>query len=143
MNEQDFRLVLECLINQGKTFKKNELAYLALTSKIELPFRDRLAFQIHKHFERQTQPMRCASREWKRFDLAILENGEPSCLIELKAMYAFDAFSEKGISHYAECINSDIKKMTRWRNTSTSKKTNHAAFNTSCNRGLPASRQRI
>jgi hypothetical protein len=69
----------------------NELAYLALTSKIELPLRDRISFELHKKFS----DTHLICREWKsketksskRIDIAIVDksNFKPVCLIELKA----------------------------------------------------------
>jgi hypothetical protein len=66
----------------GCEFKSNELAYLAATSKVEGPFRDRLAFFLHREHRDWT-----VCREWRRIDLAILNDGEPLGLIELKACH--------------------------------------------------------
>jgi hypothetical protein len=75
----------------GKAFEENELAYLAATSKIEFPFRDRLAFLLHKRYESKG----ClVAREFKnpRIDMAVLNpGGQPICLIQLKAVYSFNA----------------------------------------------------
>jgi hypothetical protein len=43
--------ICSALDEVGKTFEENELAYLAATCKIEFPFRDRLAFLLHKGSE--------------------------------------------------------------------------------------------
>ena len=82
---------LKCALSLlGKEFAPNELAYLALTMKVEGPFRDRLAFLLHQTYESGGFVV---AREWNRIDLAVLSsNGSPICLIELKAMYTFDAF---------------------------------------------------
>ncbi len=45
--EFEVKKALKVLKHKRGVFKKNELAYLALTSKPELQFRDRLAFQLH------------------------------------------------------------------------------------------------
>jgi len=74
-------------------FGKNELAFLALTTKIELPLRDRWGYAL---FRKLAGSKYVVSREWKRTDLAIIENGNPKVLIEIKALYTFDAVSSKG-----------------------------------------------
>lgn len=78
-------------------FQHDELGYLALTTKIELPLRDRWAFSLHKTLGPKGY---CIAREWNagsrsRIDLAILKRQVPMVLVELKAMYTFDAVSDK------------------------------------------------
>ncbi len=66
------------------SFEPDELAYLTLTSKPELPLRDRLAWALTKAGHR-------VAREWKRTDLAIMNGkGEPLALVELKAAHTCD-----------------------------------------------------
>jgi hypothetical protein len=72
-------------------FHENELAYLALTSKIELPIRDKWAYILYKRLAHQEF---IVSREWKRTDLAIIYKEMPKILIELKAIYTFDAIAD-------------------------------------------------
>ncbi len=87
-----FKFDIENIIsNITSNFQVNELAYLAFTSKIELPLRDRIAFELHKKFS----DTHLICREWKskesksskRVDIAIVDksNFKPVCLIELKA----------------------------------------------------------
>lgn len=87
-----FKFDIENIISKiASNFQLNELAYLALTSKIELPLRDRIAFELHKKFS----DTHLICREWKskesnsskRIDIAIVDksNFKPVCLIELKA----------------------------------------------------------
>jgi len=76
-----------------KEFGKNELAFLALTTKIELPLRDRWGYVL---FKKLAGSKYIVSREWKRTDLAIIEDGKPKVLIEIKAIYTFDAAFEGG-----------------------------------------------
>ncbi len=104
-------LLLTQLKKCGEYYQKDELAYLALTSKIELPFRDRLAYRLQRELE-QLGDGRWVSREWKRFDLAILrEREQPVALVELKAMYSFDMFQSRGLQLYPRLIASDQEKM--------------------------------
>ena len=87
----------EMIINSIKQlksdFKKDELAYLALTSKVENPLRDRIAYNLYSQIGNDY----IVCREWRgRYreegkrhatDLAILNKGEkaPRVLIEFKA----------------------------------------------------------
>jgi len=85
-------LIRKCLSDLDERFEKNELAYLSLTSKVELPLRDRMAFRLHMALSLRGLMV---AREWKagggaRIDLAILRDGEPLVLMEFKAMYTFD-----------------------------------------------------
>ena len=89
-------------------FQPDELAYLSLTTKIELPFRDRWAYSMFKEFKETNTVV---SREWKRTDLALLENGSPSALIELKAMYSFDAaLKPNDIAGFTDAMSRDEEK---------------------------------
>lgn len=100
-------IVVRSLGSLEKEFQPNELAYLALTTKIELPLRDRWAFSLY----RELGDSLIVSREWKRTDLAILRGQSPQVLIELKAMYSFDAALDRGgISGYTDAMSRDAKK---------------------------------
>ena len=108
------KLLLDTLNSVPKKFTKNELAYLSLTGKIELPFRDKWAFILYKKLYHRKF---IVSREWtyeqKRIDLAILHNQhkpEPEVLIELTAMYTFDALSKKIRAAYIQKLKNDEKK---------------------------------
>jgi hypothetical protein len=93
----------------GKAFEENELAYLAVTSKIEHPFRDRLSFLLHRRYEAEGY---FVAREWKRIDMAVLNHeGQPVCLIELKAMYTFDALTKP--MYFASLLSNDEIKARR------------------------------
>jgi hypothetical protein len=89
-----------------QAFQPNELAYLAMTTKIELPFRDRLAFQLHQIL---SPTGLLVTREWNRIDLAVLDkSSRPLCLIELKAMYTFDAGLR--VSKFTSATSADEQK---------------------------------
>lgn len=89
-------------------FQCNEIAYLALTTKIEGPLRDRWAYSLHKALSPHDYVI---AREWpglktqclkrRHADLAILARQipedpvvrpalSPCAIIELKALYSFD-----------------------------------------------------
>jgi hypothetical protein len=86
------------------SFNENELAYLALTSKIEFPIRDKLAYNLYKKLWGQGI---IVAREWRRSDLAFLDGGEPVFICELKAAYTFDIFKHED---YLKLIEKDIAK---------------------------------
>ncbi len=74
----------------GRAFEPNELAFLALTSKIERPIVDRVAYRLFSTL----RPSQKVGREWPldsiRVDLAILEQESPKVLLEAKAMGTSD-----------------------------------------------------
>ena len=50
MNSSWSQRVAETMESLDQEFSQDELAYLALTSKVELPIRDRLAHTLHRGF---------------------------------------------------------------------------------------------
>lgn len=96
----------------SSSFMTGELAYLALTSKVEFPIRDRLAFRLHTRLG--AGPSRVA-REWHRTDLAVLKaDGAPILLLEVKAMYSFDAVdSAVGLNNFHRQVLKDHGKSLR------------------------------
>lgn len=81
----------------GQAFSSNELAYLALTSKVEIPVRDRLAVRLHNALRNRY----LVARECpERTDLAVFSRSEvgqhgsrakPMLVLQAKAMYSYDA----------------------------------------------------
>ncbi len=102
--------IVEGLRGMDKRFEDGELAYLALTSKIELPIRDRLAFMLQKTLGQEGFVV---AREWPtgngrgRVDIAILEKGRPVVLVELKAMYAFNALVGNSMNRFLKELVKD------------------------------------
>ena len=108
------KTISEALSNLGADFEPNELAYLALTSKVELPIRDKLAFHLHRQFNKETNIH--IAREWgmidrRRIDLAVIEDDVPSMLLEIKAMYSFDMFTKNANYQYSKLVEKDVEKM--------------------------------
>jgi hypothetical protein len=99
----------ECLEAAAASFAPGELAYLALTSKVERPLQDRLAWCLHTRL-----PGLVVSREWRATDIAVLSAGaeSPLMLLEAKAMYSFDVGWEHraGASAYPRLMQQDIAK---------------------------------
>lgn len=101
------KLLADSLGSINGEFREDELAYLALTTKIEHPFRDCWAFSL----QRILPASFIAAREWRRTDIAIIEEQSPRVLIELKAMYTFDvALDMEGISGFCEAMERDEVK---------------------------------
>lgn len=73
-------------------FQEDELAYLALTRKIEPPIRNKLSFRLHQLLHPQNL---LVSREWEHLDIVVLKNRKPRAIIEIKAMFTFDATDVK------------------------------------------------
>lgn len=104
------KILVETIAGMGDAFAPNELAYLASTTKIELPFRDRLAYLLHRRLESDKLHV---VREWRRVDLAILDaSGSPVCLLELKAMYTFDAIGSS-VEPFIAAMAADEEKASR------------------------------
>ncbi len=99
--------IIYTLKNIPYEFQENELAYLALTTKIELPFRDRWAYSLFKNLAHTNVNV---SREWKRTDLALIQNSSPLALIELKAMYTFDALNQRQLAEFTNAMSTDEEK---------------------------------
>ena len=100
-------LIQESLTSVDREFRPNELAYLALTTKIENPLRDRWAFMLHQNANASLT----VAREWLRTDIAVLEGEVPKALIELKAMYTFDAaLDQENISGFCDAMEKDREK---------------------------------
>jgi hypothetical protein len=93
-------------------FRPGELAYLAATSKAELPIRDRLAWLLHGALGDDF----VVSREWRRADLAVLVNDVVIAQIEAKALYTFDILKEVRAgwpqTGYLGRLKHDAEKMT-------------------------------
>lgn len=90
------------------SFKKNELAYLSMTSKNELPIRDRIAYELYSNYNnyivaREYSPKGTNSR----IDLAVLKNNNIKDIIELKSMYTFDSVN---MDNFINLINNDFDK---------------------------------
>ena len=105
-------LLVDWIGRAGRSFANGELAYLALTSKIERPLLDRIAFSA----QRVLQGGAMVGREFSirgagRADVAILENGRVRCVIEGKAMAVADCTrTEPKRREYAERMEQDLEK---------------------------------
>src|SRR3954447_11031963 len=106
----DFGAILrDELARLGRRFERDELAFLALTSKIELPIRDRLAYSLYQRLDECL-----VAREWKRVDLAVLsDDGKtPVMLLEAKALFTFDLIGDDvWVDRFPQKVREDVKAL--------------------------------
>lgn len=108
MVEITAEFLAKSLEEAASTFDDGELAYTALTSKVELPLRDRLAWRLHT-----TLPDLTIAREWRRTDLAVLhKESRPVALLEAKALYTFDiaTVERANVKKYTTRVKNDLLK---------------------------------
>ncbi|HVV12054.1 hypothetical protein [Amycolatopsis sp.] len=91
----------------NEAFEPGELAFLAVTSKAELPIRDRLAWRVAQDLGEAF----VVTREWRRADLAILAGSNVVAQVEAKALYSFDVLREAGRRKYLGYLRADRAKM--------------------------------
>jgi hypothetical protein len=113
------RDLTQAIHDAAADFESGELAFLALTSKIEMPFIDRLAFRLHQRFHSQNLMV---AREWPiptpsgrppRADLAILKPSGATVVVEGKAMYSFDPTRNSATNtRFVERMQSDLDRLT-------------------------------
>ena len=118
MSKRAFTPVLQRVLSGLATsYSSNQLAYLALTQKVEHTVRDMLAFQLHRLLSKRKGILVC--REWRRTDLAILQDHQPRLLLEAKAIYTFD-ITKNGAEHpYPQQLAEDIEKAENLGNEQT------------------------
>ena len=107
--EKEFIKDIERILSQEirEQSHAGDLAFLSLTSKIELNFRDRIAVSLFQKYSKSYK----ISREYKRCDLAILDNENNLVLvIEFKACYSFDFIKKNKSKEYIQAIEKDMKK---------------------------------
>ncbi len=112
------QIITDSLAALDREFQQNELAYLALTTKVEMPIRDKWAYTLYKQLKNKGINV---SREWKRTDLAVIERGTPLALVELKAMYSFDAaLDPNGVGGFTDAMEKDEEKAKKLAQSVTS-----------------------
>ena len=114
---------MSCLIGE---FRTNELAYLALTSKVEKPIVDRLAYSLHRnHGDEEgvgiarefTVPKEIRREDddgIQRVDLAVTVNKRPHLLLEAKAASFVTIYSEAEKYKYPGLVCKDMKKLKKY-----------------------------
>lgn len=105
-------LLISSLKEVGASFAKSELAYLALTQKVEHAIRDKLAFNLHRRLERES-PDLLVCREWKRADLAVVKCKKPLLVLEAKAIYSFDIVKSGAQHPFPKLVSEDLEKAAK------------------------------
>lgn len=101
------------IVKAGESFAEDELAFLALTSKIERPFLDRVGFQLHGELAPKGFVV---AREYPvaarvRADVAVLKDGALIGAIEGKAMYTADCIQGRGRGpRYPQRLDADLQR---------------------------------
>lgn len=111
-------LLTEAIARAGASFARNELAYLSLTSKVERPFMDRVAFALHETLSSRGV---LVAREFhlaahKHADIAVIENSDVTCFLEGKAMVVADCVRpEPTRRQYALKLQRDLNRYANAR----------------------------
>lgn len=101
------RALNESLSGIGSSFQPDELAFLAATSKVELPIRDRLAWNLQRLIGEEL----LVAREWRRADLAVLAGEGVVAQLEAKALYSFNVLQPANRKAYLDRLIADAAKM--------------------------------
>lgn len=101
------RALNESLSGIGSSFQPDELAFLAATSKVELPIRDRLAWNLQRLIGEEF----IVAREWRRADLAVLAGEGVVAQLEAKALYSFNVLQPANRKAYLDRLIADAAKM--------------------------------
>lgn len=108
-------MIAGCIDAAASGFQPNELAYYALTSKIERPILDRLSFERYRGL---TPKGMIVAREHdignrSRADIAVLQDRRVMLAIEGKAMVSADCIREHGMRHeYSDAMQRDLHRYT-------------------------------
>lgn len=122
-------LLIEALHQVPTQFEPNELAYLTLTSMVEAPVRDALAWNLHQRLVEGQDKRFYVAREFSgnRFDLAVLEVVESSdtlalvdgpctsfvrspLVMEIKVAYGLNFATDIPASHQGR-FDRDVEKL--------------------------------
>ena len=95
-----------CIEEAGASFATNELAYLALTSKVENPIRDRVAWAMQSRLG----PDLIVSREWKRRDIGVVEASDTDTALAILEFKAGNAGETGVATKFTSWMNSDLAK---------------------------------
>ncbi len=109
MREQNWNDKLKDALREvGKSFLQEELAFYALTSKIELPLRDKLAYCLFKEYNKDYD----VKRECNRRDIVVFNKPSTklSLIIECKATHYHSLLREKTKSKSIQGMIKDKKK---------------------------------
>jgi hypothetical protein len=112
LNQKLTPTIVSALQKLSEAFQPDELAYLALTQKVEHAIRDKLAFNLHQKLNSNSSLLVC--REWFRRDLAIVQDGKPRLILEAKAIYTFDIIKSGSQHSFPRQVAEDFGKAAAW-----------------------------
>ena len=104
----------DALKHLDEEFVENELAYLALTSKVEKPIVDRLAFRLHRDYGDDRVAVArefTVRKEIQRVDLAVVVEKTPHLLLEAKAMNGLKENLLPEKQRYPTLVGNDVEKL--------------------------------
>lgn len=103
--------MMSLMTNAISEISADDLAFLFATGKSELEIRNQIALYMHRNLHSNY----IVTREWRRHDLAVLENGKPKVLVEGKSWIHADAVNpgkmHSGKNSIVAGLERDIKKM--------------------------------
>lgn len=105
--------LIKALGEVESAFQPDELAYLALTQKVEHAVRDKLAFKLHQRLSK-VSPEMLVCREWFRADLAVVRDDKPMLILEAKAVYTFDIVKTGAQHPFPALVAADLEKAAAW-----------------------------
>ncbi len=87
----DYQAIIQEELNAiASYYNSNEVAYLALTAKVEATLRNKLAYRLQQRMMDEQTTLQVA-RDWQDTDIAIItSSGQPEALIYLKSGYIPD-----------------------------------------------------
>ncbi len=105
-------LLKDELASLATYFNANELAYLALTAKIEQPLREKIAYRLQQRITAENPDLYCA-REWHDTDIALIDKeGNVNRIVLIKSGYTADETNMNAsmVGFYPKKIIDDLRK---------------------------------
>ena len=102
----DIDEIIESMVSAIGEIPINDLAYLFASGKSELEIRNQIALKWH----RENLFGEVVSREWRRHDLVVLTNNEPTLILEGKSWIHYDAVSPTKLAKGPKSIRKEMEK---------------------------------
>ena len=102
----DLDEIIDSMVSAIEEIPRNDLAFLFATGKSELEIRNQIALKWH----REKKFGEVVSREWRRHDLVVLSDNEPTLIIEGKSWIHYDAVSPTKLAKGSKSIREEMEK---------------------------------
>lgn len=102
----DLDEIIDSMVNAIDEIPKDDLAYLFATGKSELEIRNQIALKWH----REQLFGDVVSREWRRHDLVVMGNNQPTLIVEGKSWIHYDAVSPTKLAKGPKSIRHEMEK---------------------------------